>query len=172
MSNGRWVRRVTSDREARDSNPASQLCMAVPFSYTMSYGSIYYIETLNSSGVFRMTELIGLLAAILTTASFLPQAILVVRTRNTEGISLAMYILFTIGVAGWFAYGLLIESLPNRVAERKHWPPIIVCSWCLLMSIMNLITFRSCTNLARRRRWGCRTFIWSNCRWRPCLRGR
>ena len=64
-----------------------------------------------------MTELIGLLAAILTTASFLPQAILVVRTRNTEGISLAMYILFTIGVAGWFAYGLLIESLPVILAN-------------------------------------------------------
>ncbi|MCG3734500.1 PQ-loop domain-containing transporter [Vibrio cincinnatiensis] len=35
---------------------------------------------------------IGYLAACLTTLSFLPQAIRVIKTRDTESISLAMYI--------------------------------------------------------------------------------
>lgn len=52
-------------------------------------------------------EVIGAIAAILTTSSFLPQAIKVVRTRDTEAISLIMYVLFTAGVALWGVYGLL-----------------------------------------------------------------
>lgn len=62
-------------------------------------------------------DLIGLVAASFTTASFLPQAILVLRTRNTDGISLVMYAMFVTGVALWFAYGLLIRSMPVIVAN-------------------------------------------------------
>ena len=54
-----------------------------------------------------LAEIIGSLAAFLTTASFLPQAIKVVRTRETEAISLAMYSMFTIGVATWGVYGVM-----------------------------------------------------------------
>lgn len=64
-----------------------------------------------------MTDLIGLVAAFLTTASFLPQALLVLRTRKTDGISLTMYAMFTLGVAGWFIYGLLSGSLPVILAN-------------------------------------------------------
>lgn len=64
-----------------------------------------------------MIEILGLVAAALTTASFLPQAILVLRTGNTDGISLAMYILFTLGVAGWLIYGIMINSLPVTIAN-------------------------------------------------------
>ncbi|WP_225907889.1 SemiSWEET transporter [Hyphomonas sediminis] len=59
-----------------------------------------------------MTETIGLLAALLTTLSFVPQAVHIFRTGQTEGISLVMYSMFTLGVAIWLAYGLLIGSLP------------------------------------------------------------
>jgi MtN3 and saliva related transmembrane protein len=45
------------------------------------------------------TEWIGFVAAALTTGSFLPQAIMTIRTRNTSGISLGMYVIFTLGVA-------------------------------------------------------------------------
>ncbi|MDJ0921835.1 MAG: SemiSWEET transporter [Henriciella sp.] len=64
-----------------------------------------------------MHELIGLVAAILTTASFVPQAVMVVRTGDTAGISLIMYIMFTVGVAGWTSYGLLIGSFPVIAAN-------------------------------------------------------
>ena len=55
----------------------------------------------------NLAEYVGLIAAILTTRAFLPQALKVVRTRETAAISLAMYALFTTGVALWLAYGLM-----------------------------------------------------------------
>lgn len=64
-----------------------------------------------------MTEFIGLAAALLTTISFLPQTLLVLRTGQTEGISLCMYALFTTGVAGWLIYGLMMGSLPVILAN-------------------------------------------------------
>ncbi|MEQ9314674.1 MAG: SemiSWEET transporter [Henriciella sp.] len=64
-----------------------------------------------------MTDTIGLIAAFLTTASFLPQALMVLRTRNTESLSLTMYSMFTAGVACWLVYGLIIGSMPMIVAN-------------------------------------------------------
>lgn len=64
-----------------------------------------------------MADLIGTLAAILTTISFLPQAVMVCRTGKTEGISLSMYLLFTTGVAIWLAYGVMLESWPIIIAN-------------------------------------------------------
>ena len=57
-------------------------------------------------------EILGYLAAFLTTAAFLPQTYQTIKTRDTKAISLAMYVLFTLGIALWLAYGLLIESWP------------------------------------------------------------
>lgn len=54
------------------------------------------------------TETVGYLAATLTTASFLPQAILTIRTRDTGSLSLGMYSLFTLGVLFWLIYGIAI----------------------------------------------------------------
>jgi len=64
-----------------------------------------------------MTDMIGLIAATLTTISFLPQTLMVLRTGRTDGISLCMYALFTAGVAGWLIYGLLTGSLPVILAN-------------------------------------------------------
>ena len=62
-------------------------------------------------------EILGYLAAALTTTSFIPQAVMTIRSRNTSGISLGMYAIFTIGVALWLAYGLVIESWPMIAAN-------------------------------------------------------
>ena len=64
-----------------------------------------------------MTETIGLVAAFLTTAAFLPQAILTLRTGNTSGISLAMYAVLNIGLVAWLAYGLMLGALPIIAAN-------------------------------------------------------
>lgn len=66
---------------------------------------------------FDVIEIIGLVAAVLTTLSFLPQAILILRTRNTDGISVLMYLLFTAGVFLWVIYGVLIMSWPLILAN-------------------------------------------------------
>lgn len=59
-----------------------------------------------------MTELIGYIAMILTTAAFFPQAWKTIKTKDTSGISLMMYFLFFLGVVLWFVYGILISSGP------------------------------------------------------------
>jgi MtN3 and saliva related transmembrane protein len=61
--------------------------------------------------------IIGLLAAFGTTVSFLPQAIKTIQTKNTSGISLSMYALFTAGTLLWLIYGLLSHSLPVTIAN-------------------------------------------------------
>jgi len=63
------------------------------------------------------TEIIGLVAATLTTAAFVPQALHSLRTRNLEGVSLGMYATFTLGVLLWLIYGLLIDSVPVIAAN-------------------------------------------------------
>jgi len=62
-------------------------------------------------------DLIGSLAACLTTLSFVPQAWLTFKTRDVSGVSLGMYSVFTVGVALWLAYGLLLRSWPMVVAN-------------------------------------------------------
>ena len=64
-----------------------------------------------------LAELLGYPAAILTTAAFVPQAWKSWRTRDLSGISLPMYLLFTLGVACWLLYGLAIGSLPIVLAN-------------------------------------------------------
>ena len=54
----------------------------------------------------------GYVAATLTTLSFVPQAVQVIRTKDTRGISLPMYVIFTAGVACWIGYGVALRSWP------------------------------------------------------------
>lgn len=63
------------------------------------------------------SELIGYLAASLTTTSFVPQAWLTFKTRDVSGISLGMYSVFTTGIAMWLLYGLLISAWPIVAAN-------------------------------------------------------
>ena len=62
-------------------------------------------------------EYLGLLAACLTTISFLPQVLLVIKTKDTKSISLKMYILFVSGTILWFVYGLFIKNIPVTLAN-------------------------------------------------------
>lgn len=58
-----------------------------------------------------MIEFIGYLAAILTTVSFLPQVIKIIKTKDTSSVSLLMYLLFVAGVVCWLIYGILLENI-------------------------------------------------------------
>ncbi|WP_270501910.1 SemiSWEET transporter [Kluyvera ascorbata] len=62
-------------------------------------------------------SLIGYAAACLTTLSFLPQAIKVISTRNTQGISGLMYIMFVCGLVMWLIYGVMIEDTAVSMAN-------------------------------------------------------
>lgn len=60
---------------------------------------------------------IGLIAALFTTISLLPQLIKVYKTKSTKDISTGMFALFGGGVLLWFIYGLLIKDLPIIIAN-------------------------------------------------------
>jgi MtN3 and saliva related transmembrane protein len=67
--------------------------------------------------MFSFTEVIGYIAAILTTVSFVPQVMLVYKTRDTDSISFFMFLIFSIGTFAWGLYGILLEQLPIIVAN-------------------------------------------------------
>jgi MtN3 and saliva related transmembrane protein len=62
-------------------------------------------------------EYLGYAAAACTTLSFVPQAWKIIREKKTAGISLAMYAIFTFGLALWLAYGVLTHSVPLCIAN-------------------------------------------------------
>ncbi len=64
----------------------------------------------NKKFMISAPEIIGYIAATLTTVSFLPQAILTIKTKDTESLSLGMYSMFTLGVLCWLIYGIYISD--------------------------------------------------------------
>ena len=64
-----------------------------------------------------LNQLVGGLAALLTTSAFVPQALHSYKTRDLSGISLPMYSTFTAGAALWLTYGLLLANWPIIIAN-------------------------------------------------------
>ena len=62
-------------------------------------------------------EIIGVLAAVLTTSGFIPQLVKTIRTKNIEGVSLTMYFVLFLGIIGWLVYGFLIDSFSIKLAN-------------------------------------------------------
>ncbi len=55
--------------------------------------------------------IIGFCAAALTTFSFVPQFIKIVKTKKTEGLSLFMMVQIAVGLMLWIIYGLLRKDI-------------------------------------------------------------
>jgi MtN3 and saliva related transmembrane protein len=60
---------------------------------------------------------IGLLAGLLTTVAFVPQVMKIYRTKSGRDISARMFTMFSIGIALWLYYGVLLQSLPIILAN-------------------------------------------------------
>lgn len=82
------------------------------------------------------TEIVGIAAACCTTLSFVPQIVHIVRTRNTEGISLKMYAVFVLGILLWLIYGIMLNSLPIILANGAT---ILLSGTILLMKLRDVI---------------------------------
>ncbi len=76
-------------------------------------------------------EIIGLIAAILTTTAFLPQVYQTWKTKDVSSLSLPMLILFFIGISLWFIYGFLKDS-----------PSLIGANGISMVSFLLLIYFK------------------------------
>jgi len=64
-----------------------------------------------------MEEILGYIAATFTTVSFLPQAVKVIKTKDTQSISLFMYLIFNIGIILWLLYGIFTKTYPIIIAN-------------------------------------------------------
>jgi MtN3 and saliva related transmembrane protein len=59
-----------------------------------------------------LVDIVGMIGAVLTTVCWLPQAIKIIRSRETSAISLAGTVAFTVGIAFWLVYGLALVDWP------------------------------------------------------------
>ncbi len=73
-------------------------------------------------------EILGLVAAVLTTSAFLPQVYKTWKTKEVSSLSLPMLILFFVGIILWFIYGIYINSLSLIIANG-----ITIGSYALLI---------------------------------------
>lgn len=91
----------------------------VTFVQILLFAALYFVEQriFLIDHMTLLPDLIGYLAAALTTASFLPQAVLTLKTRNTDSLSLGMYSLFTSGVFMWLIYGVYLSNPAIIVAN-------------------------------------------------------
>jgi len=77
----------------------------------------------------NLVTILGLIAASLTTGSFLPQAIKAIRTKQTKDLSLGMYTALTTGIALWLIYGVMVKDIP------------IIASNCVTLVFTSAILF-------------------------------
>jgi MtN3 and saliva related transmembrane protein len=79
--------------------------------------------------ISNCTNTIGSIGAVLTTIAFTPQTYHLYKRRDLLGVSISIYSVFTLGVALWLAYGLLLHN----------WPLIISNAITLVLSMMILL---------------------------------
>jgi len=82
------------------------------------------------------TEIMGGAAAFLTTASFVPQAAKVVRTRETHAISLTMYAMFTAGILCWGLYGVMTTQWSIIIANAITF---VLASIILVIKVISVL---------------------------------
>jgi MtN3 and saliva related transmembrane protein len=73
--------------------------------------------------MFAVT-LLGYLAAAVSTASFLPQAWKIIKSRQTKDISFGMYLLTVTAFGLWLAFGIL----------ARLWPLVVSNCICFILS--------------------------------------
>jgi len=73
-------------------------------------------------------EILGLIAAGLTTSAFLPQVYKTWKTKDVSSLSMPMLILFFVGIILWLIYGIYINSLSLIIANG-----ITIGSYALLI---------------------------------------
>lgn len=78
---------------------------------------------------------VGTVAAVCTTAAFVPQVWHSWRSRDLSGISLPMYCIFTTGVLLWLLYGMLQHDWPIIVANALT---MLLASVVLVLKLISI----------------------------------
>ncbi|MFM2394851.1 MAG: hypothetical protein RLZZ546_2834 [Bacteroidota bacterium] len=62
-------------------------------------------------------DILGYVAATLTTVSFIPQFYKIYKSKSAKDVSITMFTIFTIGLTLWLYYGVLLKSLPIIISN-------------------------------------------------------
>ncbi|MEO5592727.1 MAG: SemiSWEET transporter [Chitinophagaceae bacterium] len=60
---------------------------------------------------------LGLIAAVLTTGAYIPQAYKTIKTKSTSDLSVSTFSMLFIGTIFWFFYGIFIKDTPIMLAN-------------------------------------------------------
>lgn len=77
-------------------------------------------------------EVVGLIAAFLTTFSFVPQVVKLNKTKDTSSISLSMYLVMITGVCFWLAYGIILQRPAIIIANGVS---LVLQLWILAIKL-------------------------------------
>ena len=80
-----------------------------------------------------LADVIGYMAALMTTIAFVPQALMTWKNKHANGVSLGMYIVFTVGIALWLVYGFFLHVWPVIIANAVT---LMLASFILVMKII------------------------------------
>jgi len=86
-----------------------------------------------------LLETLGFIAAILTTLSFLPQALRIHRRRSADDVSFTMYLMMVTGQGLWLIYGIVIMS-PSMIGANVVSMSFV--AWVLVMKLRHLRRLR------------------------------
>ena len=84
-----------------------------------------------------VAQIIGLLAAILSTLNQFPQAYKVMKTKDTQSISLYMYCIVEVAIALWLVYGIMLSDFPLRLANSLSLIPI---TYIFVVKLLHVIS--------------------------------
>ncbi|MEM5812387.1 MAG: SemiSWEET transporter [Candidatus Aenigmatarchaeota archaeon] len=87
--------------------------------------------------------MLGIIAAIFTTISFLPQAIKSIKTRHTKDISIPTYVIMVTGLLLWLAYGILLNNLPIIIATAVF--ALLILALKIKWMIIHTLSRNACT---------------------------
>jgi MtN3 and saliva related transmembrane protein len=92
-------------------------CRSLVFDFIRTIFNVFNKWGSDTNESMKLTDIIGYVAAFGTTVSFLPQALKTIQTKDTSGISLSMYAIFTAGTFFWLLYGIMSSSWPVAIAN-------------------------------------------------------
>lgn len=78
-------------------------------------------------------HMIGIVAGVCTSMSFIPQIAKILKTKHVRDISLQMYIVLTTGIFLWLVYGILIKAFPVILANSVAF---LLCVWIVTMKLV------------------------------------
>jgi|TARA_B110001454_G_scaffold34362_1_gene33815 MtN3 and saliva related transmembrane protein len=76
-------------------------------------------------------EIIGFIAAAITTSAYMPQAYKIWKTKKAESVSLSMYLVMFLGISLWLIYGIVINK-----------PSLIIANTLTLLIILMILYFK------------------------------